>query len=89
MIDIGFVNLILIIADNVSGFGKPGNPCSFAFIMPGSFRSSTLLVSGSCCSSTSVEFFNPSNSMADFLVYVYGEIISRPDLFSGSGFQLI
>lgn len=45
MIDIGFVNRILIIAKNAFGFGKPSNPCISAFGAPGSLRLSASIVS--------------------------------------------
>lgn len=45
MIDIGFVNPILIIVENAFGFGKPGNPCISAFSAPGSLRLSAFIVS--------------------------------------------
>ncbi len=45
MIYIGFVNLILIIADNTSGFGEPGNPYLSALGAPGSPRPSAPVVS--------------------------------------------
>lgn len=55
MIDISFVNLILIIADNSSDSREPGNPYSFAFCVPGSLHHSTSILSGSPRPSAPVE----------------------------------
>lgn len=81
MIEIGFVNLILIIADNTSSsrepgnsylsiLGVPGSPRSFAPVTPGSPCPSTLVMSDSPRLSAPVKSFNPNNSMTDFLANV-------------------
>ncbi len=70
MIDIDFVNLIFIIADNVSGSGELGNPYSSASGALGSPRPSASVVSNSPHSSAPIESSKPNNSMADFLANV-------------------
>lgn len=85
MIDISFVNLILIIADNASDSGEPGNPYSStpdapdsphpsATVMPGNSCSSASVIFNRFCPSTFVEFSNPSNSILDPLT----NIIANP-----------
>lgn len=59
MININFVNRILIIADNASGPGP---------------RPSALVISGSPRFSTPIKFFKPSNSRADFLADVLANL---------------
>lgn len=44
MIDIGFINLILIIAENAFGFGKPDNPYFSIFGALGSLGLSAAIV---------------------------------------------
>lgn len=55
MIDISFVNLILIIANNSSDSKEPGNPYLSAFHAPGSLHHSASIVSGSPRPSAPVE----------------------------------
>lgn len=70
MIDIGFLNLILIIADNNSGSRKLDIPCLSAPVTPNSSRSFALVRSGSPRFYAPVEFSNPSNFIPDFLTDV-------------------
>lgn len=67
MIDIGFANPILIIANNASGSRELGNLYPSAPGTPGSPRSLTPIVFDSSCFSGS---FNLSDSIADFLTNV-------------------
>lgn len=86
MIDIGFVNLILIIADNASGSKKPSNPYLSTLGAPGSLRLSALIVSGSPHSSAPIQSSEPNNSIANFLADIlenlFGDFIvhASPDL---------
>lgn len=70
MIDIGFVNLILIITDNVSDFGEYGNLYLSVRVTPDSPRLSTFIVSGSPRPSAFIEFFDHSNSMPNFFANI-------------------
>ena len=70
MININFVNLILIIVDHTSTSKKPGNPYLFAFDTSSSFRLSVLIIFDSTHLFASVKSSNPSNSMANFLANV-------------------
>lgn len=85
MIDISFVNLILIIADNAFDSREFSNPYSSTPGAPGSSRHSVPLTPSSPHSSTPVVFgsprlsapvksSNPSNSMPSFLV----DILTNP-----------
>lgn len=85
MIDISFINRILIITDNAFGSRELGNPYPSALvtpgsphpsvpIIPGSFRSCVPVMSDSLCPSAPIESSNPSNSMADFLI----DILANP-----------
>lgn len=78
MINIDFINLILIIADNTFGSEKPGNSCPstssipgsshlFAPVIPSSSHSSTLVVSDSPRPFALIKSFNRTNFIADFL----------------------
>lgn len=77
MIDIGFVNLILIIADNVSSSEEPGNPYLFAIGALHSPCISALVVSGSPCSPAFVEFTNFCNSIPNFFAYILANLFSN------------
>ena len=71
MINIGFVNLILIIANNASGFKEPGNPYFFTLNTLSSLRSYTFIVSSSPRFSAFVKSSKSSIFMADFSTNVF------------------
>lgn len=76
MIDIIFVNLILIIADNVSSFKKPSNPYLSTFGAPGSLRPSAFIVSGSPRPSAPIQSSESNNFIANFLAYILENLFS-------------
>ena len=77
MIDIGFVNLILIRLDNTSGFRKSGNPYSSLLGMLSSLRHFAPIMSDSPRFSSFTKFFDPSNFMADFFTNVFIKLFSN------------
>lgn len=77
MIDIGFINLILIIANNVSDSKEPDSSHSSISVAPGSSHSFALIGSGSPHSSTSVKYFDASNSIPDFLADILANSFSN------------
>lgn len=81
LINIGFVNLILMIVDNVCSSKEPCNPYlsaldtprslrPFAPIVPDSSQSSVHIISGNPHLSGLIESFDCGNSMADFFTNV-------------------
>ncbi len=70
MINIGFVNLIMIIADNASGSGELSNPYPFTSGVLGSPRLFGFVISGSPHPSLPVKSSDLSNCMPDFLADV-------------------
>lgn len=79
MIDIGFINLIFIIADNTSDFkeldnpylsaiGALGSPRPFTFVVSGISRLFAFIVSDNSHICIPVKFFDSNYFMADFLV---------------------
>lgn len=90
MINICFVNLILIMANNASDSGKPGSPCPSAPITSSSYlcsaligsscpRSSASIVPGSSCYSASVRSCSLRFSFSAKFIYPSNFI---PDFFA-------
>lgn len=71
MINISFLNLIFIIVDNVSSFGKPSNLHPFTSVIPSNSHFSALVIYGSLCFFISIEFSNLNNFIAHFLINVF------------------
>lgn len=74
MIDIDFVNLILIIADHVSDSEKPENPYFYVLGAPGNPRRFTSVMFGSPRLSALDKSSDPNNFMTDFLA----DVLSNP-----------
>lgn len=68
--NIGFINLILIIADNAPGSREPGNPYFSTPSKPASLCSSSPIMSGTSCSFALVKSSQFSNCMTDFFANI-------------------
>lgn len=77
MINISFINLILIIANNASNFKIPCNPYLFAYSALSSPRPSAPVVSGTSRSSASVKSSDLRNSIADFFVDILANLFGN------------
>lgn len=95
MIDLGFLNLILIIANNAFGFREPDNLDLSALIATGihrcstlvvlsSFHSFALVISGSPPPFVPVKSSDPNNFMADFLVNIFVNPFGNLDVDASS-----
>lgn len=85
MINISFVNIILIIAENTFGFGELGNPYFSAYSASDNPHYFTLIVFGSLYSFIFVKSSDSSNFMADFFTDILANSFNN---FSMDGFSI-